>query len=133
MVNFPVNRGRRTMKVLIVEDNELMRYTIRTLLLKLGHEVAGEAEDAESALKAYAELKPEVVFLDLLLPGRSGLEILGDIRALDPAARVVILTAVDQTELDRRLSDKGVVMIIRKPFSYEEFKESVNRIAADIV
>jgi two-component system, chemotaxis family, chemotaxis protein CheY len=121
------------MKVLIVEDNALTRYTIRTLLLKLGHEVVGEAEDAESALKAYSELKPEVVFLDLILPGRSGVEILEDIRALDPAARVVILTAVDQAELDRRLSDKGVTAIIRKPFSYEEFKESVNRIAADIV
>lgn len=117
------------MKVLIIEDNALTRYTIKSLLLKLGHEVVGEAEDAESAIKAYTALKPEAVFLDLVLPGKSGVEILEEIRRMDPGARVVIVTAVEQAELDRGLSDKGVAAIIRKPFSYEEFKAAVNRIA----
>jgi len=121
------------MKVLIVEDNALTRYTIKSLLLKIGHEVVGEAEDGDGALKVYAETKPEVVFLDLILPGKSGVEILEDLRRIDPAARVVILTAVEQSELDRRLSDRGVTAIIRKPFSYEEFKEAVGRIAAGII
>ena len=58
------------MKVLIVEDNALTRYTIKTLLQKMGHEVVGEAEDAESAVKTYKETKPEIVFLDLILPGK---------------------------------------------------------------
>ena len=117
------------MKVLIVEDNALTRYTIKTLLQKMGHEVVGEAEDSESALEAYKKTKPEIVFLDLILPGKSGLEILEELKAFDPSAKVVILTAVDQSEMDRRLSNGGVTSIIRKPFSYEEFKESVNRIA----
>ena len=121
------------MKILIVEDNALTRYTIKSLLLKLGHEVVGEAEDGDAAVKAYAASKPEVVFLDLILPGKSGVEILEDLRALDPSARVVILTAVEQDELDRRLSDKGVTAIIRKPFSYEEFKDAVSRIASAII
>jgi len=117
------------MKVLIIDDNALTRYTIKSLLLKLGHEVLGEAEDGESALKAYSELRPEVVFLDLIMPGRSGSEILDDLRALDPKARVVVVTAVEQVELDRRLADKGATAVIRKPFSYEEFKAAVSRIA----
>ena len=75
------------MKVLIVEDNALMRYTIKSLLLKLGHEVVGEAGDAESAINAYTALKPEVVFLDLILPGKSGVEILEVLRGLDPKSR----------------------------------------------
>lgn len=110
------------MKVLLVEDNALTRYTIKSLLLKLGHEVVGEAEDAQSALAAYRELKPDVVFLDLILPGRSGVEVLGDLRAVDPAVRVVVVTAVEQDEIDKRLSDKGVSAILRKPFSYDDFK-----------
>ncbi|HBB66958.1 MAG: hypothetical protein A2X28_04915 [Elusimicrobia bacterium GWA2_56_46] len=116
------------MKILIVDDNELMRYTIRALLTELGHEVAGEAGDGEAALKAYAELKPEVVFLDLIMPGQSGVEILADLRKLDPKVRVVVITAVDQKELDRKLSHTGVTAIIRKPFSYEEFKAVVRSI-----
>lgn len=116
------------MKILIVDDNELMRQTIRALLTDLGHEVAGEAEDGEGALKAYAALRPEVVFLDLVMPGKSGVEVLQDLRALDPRARVVISTAVAQDELDRKLLKKGAAAIIHKPFSCEELREVVGRV-----
>ena len=115
------------MRVLIVDDNELMRYTIRALLTELNHEVVGEAEDGERAIKACAALKPEVVFLDLIMPGRSGVDILADIRKLDPKVKVVVITAVDQKELDRKLANKSVTAVIRKPFSYDEFKEAVSR------
>lgn len=110
------------MRILLVEDNALTRYTIKSLLDKLGHEVVAEAEDGPSAVKFFSELKPDVVFLDLILPGRSGVEILEDLRAVNPAARIVIVTAVEQDEIDRRLSDKGVSAILRKPFSFDDFK-----------
>lgn len=110
------------MRILLVEDNALTRYTIKSLLGKLGHEVVAEAEDSPTTLKFFSELKPDVVFLDLILPGKSGVEILEDLRALDPAVRVVIVTAVEQDEIDRRLSDKGVSAILRKPFSFDDFK-----------
>jgi len=117
------------MKVLLVDDNALTRYTIKSLLEKLGHEVVAEAEDGAAAVRLYGENKPDVVFLDLILPGRSGVEILGDLRALDPAARVVVVTAVEQDEIDRRLSDKGVSAILRKPFSFEDFKTLMKSLA----
>lgn len=63
-----------------------------------------------------------MVFLDLILPGKSGIEVLEDLRSVDPKTRVVIITAVDQIEIDRRLSGKGVHAILRKPFSYGDFK-----------
>ena len=116
------------MKVLIIDDNALTRYTIKTLLLKLDHEVVGEAEDGDEALKVYAAVKPDVVFLDLILPGKSGAEILDDILKLDPGAKVVIITAVEQEELDRKLANRGISGVIRKPFSYEEFKAAVTHI-----
>ena len=117
------------MKVLIIDDNALTRYTIKTLLLKLEHEVVGEVENGEAALKAYAGSKPDLVFLDLILPGKSGVEILEELLKLDPGAKVVILTAVEQEELDRQLANRGVSGVIRKPFSFEEFKEAVGGIA----
>ena len=117
------------MKVLIIDDNALTRYTIKTLLLKLEHEVVGEVENGEAALKAYAGSKPDIVFLDLILPGKSGVEILEELLKLDPGAKVVILTAVEQEELDRQLANRGVSGVIRKPFSFEEFKEAVGGIA----
>ncbi len=117
------------MKILLVEDNALTRYTIKSLLDKLGHEVVAEAEDGAGAVKYFREFKPDVVFLDLILPGRSGVEILEDLRAVDPAARVVVITAVEQDEIDRRLADKGVSAILRKPFSFEDFKTLMRDLA----
>lgn len=110
------------MKVLVVDDNALTRYTIKALLDKLGHEVVAEAETGEQAMGFFSALKPDVVFLDLILPGKSGVEVLEDLRAADPKARIVVITAVDQHELDRRLADKGVVTVLRKPFSFDDFK-----------
>ena len=117
------------MKVLLVEDNALTRYTIKALLDKLGHQVVAEAEDGPGAVASFRESKPDVVFLDLILPGKSGVEILEDLRAVDPAVRVVVVTAVEQDEIDRRLADKGVRAILRKPFSFEDFKKLMKDLA----
>lgn len=117
------------MKVLLVEDNALTRYTIKSLLERLGHEVVAEAENADEAAKAFREHKPDVVFLDLILPGKSGVEILEDLRAANPSARVVVITAVEQEEIDKRLADKGVTAILRKPFSFEDFKTLMKGLA----
>ena len=100
----------------------MTRHVIKSLLQKLGHEIVGEAEDGEKALRYFTRLKPDVVFLDLLLPGRSGLEVLADLRRADPQSRVVVITAVDQAEIDRQLSGKGIHAILRKPFSFGDFK-----------
>ena len=118
------------MKVLLVEDNALTRHTIKALLTKLGHEVVAEAEDGDKALERFAEFKPEVVFLDIILPGKSGLEVLEEILAADPRARVVVITAVDQDEIDQRLRDKGVHAVLRKPFSFDDFKTLMRGLGA---
>jgi len=116
------------MKVLIVDDNSLMRSTIKALLIKLGHKVVSDEENAEGALKAFVKFKPEVVFLDIILPGRSGLEILDDIRKINTHVKIIIISAIEQDEIDEKLSDKGVDAIIRKPFSYEDFKKTINQV-----
>jgi len=117
------------MTVLIIEDNALTRYTIKSLLNKLGHEVVGEAEESVGALRCFTELKPDVVFLDIILPGKSGVEILGELRNINHKSKIVILTAVAQEEIDRALLGKGVDAVMRKPFSYDEFKDVMKSIA----
>ena len=82
----------------------------------------GEAEDGDKAVQYFTSLKPDVVFLDLILPGKSGIEVLEDLRRVDPKTRIVVITAVDQVEIDRRLSGKNIHAIIRKPFSFGDFK-----------
>ena len=117
------------MKVLIVEDNALTRHTIKSLLNRLGHEVVGEAEDSVGAVRCFTELKPDVVFLDLLLPGKSGAEVFDNLRKINAKSKIVIITAVEQEEIDRQFADRGADAIMRKPFSFDEFKNLLKSIS----
>lgn len=90
--------------------------------MKLGHEIVGEAEDGDKAIQYFTQLKPDVVFLDLILPGKSGIEVLEDLRRVNPNTRIVVITAVDRKEIDHQLSHKGIHTILRKPFSFGDFK-----------
>lgn len=82
-------------RVLIVEDHALVRAGLRTALLGAGFDVAGEAADGPRALALAAELRPDVLVLDIGLPGIDGIEVTRLLRAQLPDARVVILTMHD--------------------------------------
>ncbi|MDD2805589.1 MAG: response regulator [Elusimicrobiales bacterium] len=113
------------MKILIVDDNADVRALIRVILEHRGHAVVGEAGDGAAGLKAFAELRPDVVLLDIIMPGKSGLEVLEQIRELDPAAKVIMVTAVEQDGINRRLLLLGAAGIIYKPFKEEDFDKAL--------
>lgn len=121
--------GGGIMKVLIVDDNGSTREVLRAILKNLGHEVAGEAEDGKSALKAFVELRPEAVLLDIIMPGISGIVVLEEMRRISPAAKVIMLTAVDQDEVTSDLMSKGASSIVFKPFSHEDLRKAFEKLA----
>ena len=87
----------RPISVLIVDDHPVVRRGLRVLLeVQDGIEVAGEAGDGATALALDAERAPDVILLDLKLPGRDGIAVLGELRARDSAARVLVLTSVTE-------------------------------------
>ena len=84
----------RPITVLIVDDHPVVRRGLRVLLeVQDGIEVAGEAGDGATALALAAEHAPDVILLDLKLPGMDGIAVLGELRARDSAARVLVLTS----------------------------------------
>ena len=83
-------------RVLLVDDHDLFRTGLRTLLEEQGIEVAGEASTGAEALELIAELAPDVVLMDLNMPGMSGVEATERIVSITPLARVVVLTISDQ-------------------------------------
>ena len=83
--------------VLIVDDHPVVRRGLRVLLeVQDGIVVAGEAADGATALALAAELTPDVILLDLKLPGMDGIAVLGELRARDSAARVLVLTSATE-------------------------------------
>jgi DNA-binding NarL/FixJ family response regulator len=93
----------RTVRVLIVDDHEIVREGLRTVLAQEREvEVVGEAADGERAVSLARMLGPDVVLMDLVMPGMGGLEALARIREACPQSQVVVLTnfASDQTVRD---------------------------------
>jgi DNA-binding NarL/FixJ family response regulator len=83
-------------RLLIVDDQRLMREGLRTLLeLEHGFEIAGEAADGQAALDAYAELLPDVVLMDIRMPGMDGVEATRRLCERWPGTKVIILTTFD--------------------------------------
>jgi two-component system chemotaxis response regulator CheY len=116
------------MKVLIVDDNSSTREVLRVMLKNLGHEVVADAEDGKSALKAFVDFRPEVVLLDIIMPGISGIVVLEEMRRVSPSAVVIMLTAVDQDDVTAELLKKGAAGIIFKPFSHDDLSKAFGKI-----
>ncbi len=111
------NAASRTMKrLLVVDDALLMRKLIRDVAVEAGWEVAGEAANGREAVELYRQLRPDLVTMDVVMPELSGLEALRQIRAADPEARVVMVTALDQKQTLVESIRDGAMDFVVKPF-----------------
>lgn len=104
------------MRVIIAEDEALIRMDLREMLLEEGHEVVGEASDGASVVALVRELGPDVVFMDIEMPGMNGLDAACIISA-EQLAPVVIVTAFSQGAYVERACDAGAMAYLVKPFA----------------
>jgi two-component system, response regulator PdtaR len=107
-------RARR--RVVIAEDEALIRMDLAEMLEEEGYEVVGQAGDGQSAVKLAAEHKPDLVILDVKMPVLDGISAAERIGA-DKIAPVLMLTAFSQRELVDRARDAGAMAYLVKPFS----------------
>ena len=117
--------GRRPRLVLVVDDDDMIRRLLRTVLEADEFEVV-EAPDGDAALAALEDLKPTVIVLDVMMPGLDGVEVC---RRIDHgSAKVVMLTARDDPELERAAISAGADAFLTKPFSSVELLDLVERL-----
>jgi two-component system chemotaxis response regulator CheY len=101
-------------KILIVDDSGLARRRARAILEGAGFEV-DEAEDGMAAIERYFVARPDIVLLDLVMKGMYGLDVLAKIRELDPAARVIVVSADVQTSSHEMVAAAGGAGFLVKP------------------
>jgi two-component system invasion response regulator UvrY len=117
-------------RVLLVDDHAVVRTGFRLLLqARPDIAVAGEAESGEAACQRYVELSPDAVVMDIAMPGMGGIEALRRIRAHDPQARVLALSAHDDPMHARRALREGALGFLSKRSAPEALLEAVAAIA----
>ena len=102
--------------VVIAEDEALIRLDLREMLEEEGYVVAGEAGDGDAAIKLAEQLKPDLVIMDVKMPGLDGISAAERITA-NQLAPVIILTAFSQRDLVQRASEAGAMAYLIKPFT----------------
>ena len=122
----PVDEARPAvgLRVLVVEDEALIRLDLTEMLREEGYVVAGEAGDGEQAVKLARELTPDVVIMDVKMPKVDGIAAAGEIVG-ERIAPVVMLTAFSQRELIVQARDAGAMAYLVKPFARHELVPAI--------
>ena len=116
-----IGRGRR---VVVAEDEALIRMDVVETLVDAGFDVVGEAGDGETAVQLATELRPDVVVMDVKMPVLDGISAAERI-GRDRIAPVVLLTAFSQTELVERARDAGAMAYVVKPFTQADLLPAI--------
>ena len=119
-------------KILIVDDNDLMRTLLRGILRSENCQVIGEARNGSIALDSIARNKPDIVFLDVVMPEMDGLEALQNIKSKHPEIVVVMITGNPSKENVEESIQGGASGFIIKPFNSAKVLDTLNRVMVEI-
>lgn len=111
-------------RILIVDDEAPVRLMLRRFLENKGYSVL-EATGGHEALEVYNQDKPDAVFLDVRMPGKDGMETLLELKALDPKASVIMVTAVHEEETGMKALEQGAFDYITKPIDSDYLELSL--------
>ncbi len=119
-----------TRRVVIAEDEAIIRLDLKEILLDEGYDVVGETGRGDEAVELVRTHRPDLVILDVKMPGADGLQAARDIRDLDIKVAVLILTAFSQRNLIDEARDAGVAAYLVKPFQRIELIPAIDQAVA---
>jgi two-component system response regulator AtoC len=111
-------------KILIVDDEIEICKAFEIFLKSKGYEVC-TAQDGSRALQLVREIRPQVVLLDIILPGEWGLDLLQDIKKIDPMINVIMITAIGDEETARQAKKLGAYDFITKPIDLDYLERTL--------
>lgn len=115
-------------KLLIVDDAAFMRLSIRTMLLNYEIEIVGEAENGAVGVEMYKQHRPDIVTMDITMPEMSGIEALKAIKAFDPQAKVIMVSAMGQEGMVKEAILSGAKTFVVKPFKEEFLYQTISKV-----
>ncbi|HOJ97045.1 MAG TPA: response regulator [Methanospirillum sp.] len=115
--------------ILIIEDTKEDLERARDILTGSGYQVTGIAPDGESGIEKYCEISPDLVIIDLILPGMNGIDVLHAIRNENPNARIILCTSAGQGTVIDLAMRSGANGYVVKPYDPEILLSAVRRIS----
>jgi two-component system chemotaxis response regulator CheY len=103
------------MKILVVDDSEAFRKVMVELLVRVGFHDTVEAKDFDEAIEVFKRERPKISFVDMILPGKSGVEVTKAMLAIDPEATIVAMSSIINKKMIRDSMDAGAKDFLLKP------------------
>lgn len=117
------------MKVLVCDDSVLSRKKLKDCIISLGCKETYEAADGEQAVDAYKENHPDLVFMDIVMPKKDGIDAVKEIIAMDPNAKIVMASSVGTQSFLKDAIKAGATDFLQKPLDAEQVKRLVENFA----
>ncbi len=113
-------------RIMVVDDTLMMRATLRRFLEKAGHEIVGEAINGEQAILNYSQFQPDMVTMDITMPGLGGIEAIKQIIDSDPATNIIVVSALGQKHVVFEALQAGAKNYITKPIVEDKLLSVIN-------
>lgn len=115
--------------IMVVDDSPFASKQIKDIVEDNGYEVIGYAKDGEAAIELYKELKPDIVILDIIMPGLNGLETAEILKKQDPAVKILMLSSLCDAGTMEEVKSIGVKHLIPKPLEADVLLASLELVS----
>lgn len=115
--------------IMVVDDSPFASKQIKDIVEDNGYEVIGYAKDGEEAIEFYKELKPDIVILDIIMPGLNGLETAEMLKKQDPAVKILMLSSLCDAGTMEEVKSIGVKHLIPKPLEADVLLASLELVS----
>lgn len=115
---------------LIVDDSAFMRFHLKRMMDSLDNVVATEAANGTEAIREYARLKPDIVLMDIVMPGIEGVETVRQICESDPTARVIMISSVSYRGKVEEALAAGAKCFLPKPVTTEQLRNAIEQVCS---
>lgn len=119
--------SRAPLTCLIVDDSAFMRFHLKRLMDAFENVVAREAANGNEAVSEYERFKPDIVLMDIVMPGQGGIETVRQICAHDPAARVIMISSLSYQEKVEEALAAGAKCFVAKPVTTDQLRQAIDR------
>lgn len=117
--------SNRRMTCLIVDDSAFMRFHLKRMMDSFENVIASEAANGNEAINEYRRLRPDIVLMDIIMPGLEGVETVRRIRQEDEGARVIMISSVSYREKVEEALAAGARCFVAKPVTTDALKEAI--------